>query len=61
MFENRIEEIMFSKGLLRKQLCELTGINKGSLSKIIAGSDVKLSTMKNIADVLGCSISEIWE
>jgi len=59
--ENNILTVLAENGMTKKGLCARTGINKGSLHKIINGMDVRLSTAKRISEALGCSVCDIWD
>jgi len=58
--ENNILAVLTEKGMTKKALCRETGINKGSLHKIINGQDVRLSTAKKVGEALGCTIADLW-
>jgi len=57
---NRIREIMTKRGITQEQLSEITGINQGTLSKIINGKGITLKTAQTIARVLHYPVDYIW-
>lgn len=58
---NKINEIRKQKGLSIDELCELSGIPKGTLSKITAGitTSPTLDTVRAIANALGCKLDDL--
>jgi len=61
ILENNILAVLAENGMTKKMLCKGTGINKGSLHKIINGQDVRLSTAKKISEALGCTVGDLWD
>lgn len=57
---SKINEIRKQKGLSIDELCELSGIPKGTLSKITAGitTSPTLDTVRAIAKALGCKLDD---
>lgn len=57
---SKINEIRKRKGLSIDELCELSGIPKGTLSKITAGitTSPTLDTVRAIANALGCKLDD---
>lgn len=55
-----INKLKKEKGLTNDQLSELSGVPKGTLSKITAGitKNPNLDTVKAIANALGCSLED---
>lgn len=55
-----INTLKKSKGLTNEELSVLSGVPKGTIDKITAGTtkDPKLGTLKAIARVLGCSLND---
>ena len=58
--ENKIHEIMRARGITQEALSKITGINQGTLSKIINGKGITLKTAKKIARVLHYPVDHIW-
>lgn len=60
--KNRIKQVLKRQGIGQTELCEMTGINKSDLSKIIAGKKERMAllTAAKIAKALGYSIDYIW-
>ena len=56
--ENRVKEICRSKGLRMSDLAERVGMSQSNLSTTLRGNP-KLSTLKDIAEALGISVSDI--
>lgn len=58
---SKINEIRKRKGLSIDELCELSGIPKGTLSKITAGitTSPTLDTVRAIANALGCRLDDL--
>lgn len=54
-----IKEIMLQKDVRRYGLAKKTGLNYHTLINIENGGDVKLSTLKKIADALGVSVKDL--
>jgi len=57
---NRIKEIMAARGITQERLSQVTGINQGTLSKIINGKGISLKTARKIADALTFPIDHIF-
>lgn len=57
----KVKEVRLSKKVTKYELCKRTGIYFDTLSKIENGGDVKLSTLKKIADALGVDIKDLFE
>lgn len=58
---SKINEIRKQKGLSIDELCELSGIPKGTLSKITAGitTSPTLDTVRAIASALECKLDDL--
>lgn len=58
---SKINEIRKRKGLSIDELCELSGIPKGTLSKITAGitTSPTLDTVRAIANALECKLDDL--
>lgn len=58
---NKINEIRKRKGLSIDDLCELSGIPKGTMSKITAGitTSPTLDTVRAIANALECKLDDL--
>lgn len=52
---------MKQKNVRRYGLAKRTGLNYHTLINIENGGDVKLSTLKKIADALGVSVKELFK
>lgn len=59
----RINEIRKEKGITLDELCEKSGIPKGTLSKITAEitNNPTLETVRLISSALGCSLDDLDE
>jgi len=57
---NKIKEIMGKRGITQEQLSKMTGINQGTLSKIINGKGISLKTARKIANALVYPIDHIF-
>lgn len=57
---SRINDIRKEKGISLDELCERSGVPKGTLSKITAGitDNPTLETVKAIARALGCTLDD---
>ena len=56
-----IKETLKQKGLKQNELAERLGINRVSLSRLLSDkNDIRLSTIKKIADAIGCDVSEFF-
>jgi len=51
---------MGKRGIKQEQLSKMTGINQGTLSKIINGKGISLKTARKIADALVYPIDHLW-
>ena len=51
---------MRKRGITQEQLSKMTGINQGTLSKIIKGKGITLKTARKIANALTYPIDYIW-
>lgn len=55
-----LKEIREAKNVTRYQLAKKTGLQYRTIPAIENGGDVKLSTLKRIADVLGVNIKDLF-
>ena len=57
----QIKETLKQRGLTQNELSERLGINRVSLSRILSDkNDMRISTIKKIADAIGCDVSEFF-
>ena len=58
----QIKEALKQRGLKQNDLAERLGINRVSLSRLLSDkNDMRLSTIKKIADAIGCDVSEFFK
>lgn len=57
----KLKEVREAKGVLRYQLAKKANLQWRTIPAIENGGDVKISTLKRIADVLGVDIKELFE
>ena len=56
-----IKETLKQRGLKQNDLAERLGINRVSLSRLLSDkNDMRVSTMKKIADAIGCDVVEFF-
>ena len=56
-----IKETLKKRGLKQNDLADRLGINRVSLSRLLSDkNDMRVSTMKKIADAIGCDVSEFF-
>ena len=56
-----IKDILKQKGLKQNDLADRLGINRVSLSRILSDkNDMRISTMKKIAEAIGCDVAEFF-
>ena len=56
-----IKEALKKRGLTQNELAERLGINRVSLSRLLSDkNDMRFSTIKKIADAIGCDVSEFF-
>lgn len=56
-----IKEALKQRGLTQNELAERLGINRVSLSRILSNkNDMRVSTIKKIADAIGCDVTEFF-
>ena len=56
-----IKDILKQRGLTQNELAERLGINRVSLSRILSNkNDMRLSTIRKIADAIGCDVAEFF-
>ena len=56
-----IKETLKQRGLTQNELADRLGINRVSLSRLLSDkNDMRLSTIKKIADAIGCDVSEFF-
>ena len=56
-----IKETLKQIGLKQNDLAERLGINRVSLSRLLSDkNDMRLSTMKKIAEAIGCDVTEFF-
>ena len=57
----QIKEALKKRGLKQNDLAERMGINRVSLSRLLSDkNDMRISTLKKIADAIGCDVSEFF-
>ena len=56
-----IKDILKQRGLTQNELADRMGINRVSLSRILSNkNDMRISTIKKIADAIGCDVAEFF-
>ena len=56
-----IKEVLKQRGLKQNDLADRLGINRVSLSRLLSDkNDIRLSTIKKIADAIGCDVTEFF-
>ena len=56
-----IKEALKKRGLKQNDLADRLGINRVSLSRLLSDkNDMRLSTIKKIADAIGCDVAEFF-
>ena len=56
-----IKETLKKRGLKQIELADRLGINRVSLSRLLSDkNDMRLSTIKKIADAIGCDVAEFF-
>ena len=56
-----IKEALKKRGLKQNDLAERLGINRVSLSRLLSDkNDMRISTIKKIADAIGCDVAEFF-
>ena len=57
----QIKETLKQRGLTQNELAERLGINRVSLCRLLSDkNDMRVSTMKKIADAIGCDVAEFF-
>ena len=57
----QIKEALKQRGLTQNELADRLGINRVSLSRILSNkNDMRVSTLKKIADAIGCDVAEFF-
>ena len=57
-----IKEVLKQRGLTQNALAERLGINRVSLSRLLSDkNDMRISTIKKIADAIGCDVTEFFK
>ena len=57
-----IKDALKQRGLTQNALAERLGINRVSLSRLLSDkNDMRLSTIKKIADAIGCDVTEFFK
>ena len=57
----QIKETLKKRGLKQNDLADRLGINRVSLSRLLSDkNDMRISTIKKIADAIGCDVSEFF-
>ena len=57
-----IKETLKKRGLKQNDLAERLGINRVSLSRLLSDkNDMRVSTIKKIADAIGCDVAEFFK
>ena len=58
----QIKEALKQRGLKQNDLAERLGINRVSLSRLLSDkNDMRISTIKKIADAIGCDVAEFFK
>ena len=56
-----IKDILKQRGLTQNELADRLGINRVSLSRLLSDkNDMRISTIKKIADAIGCDVTEFF-
>ena len=56
-----IKEALKKRGLKQNDLADRLGINRVSLSRLLSDkNDMRISTIKKIADSIGCDVAEFF-
>ena len=56
-----IKDALKKRGLKQNDLAERLGINRVSLSRLLSDkNDMRMSTIKKIADAIGCDVTEFF-
>ena len=56
-----IKETLKQRGLKQNDLADRLGINRVSLSRLLSDkNDMRISTIKKIADAIGCDVTEFF-
>ena len=56
-----IKETLKKRGLKQNELADRLGINRVSLSRLLSDkNDMRISTLKKIADAIGCDVAEFF-
>ena len=56
-----IKDILKQRGLTQNELADRLGINRVSLSRLLSDkNDMRMSTIKKIADAIGCDVTEFF-
>ena len=57
----QIKEALKQRGLTQNDLADRLGINRVSLCRLLSDkNDMRVSTMKKIADAIGCDVTEFF-
>ena len=57
----QIKETLNHRGLKQNDLADRLGINRVSLSRLLSDkNDMRISTIKKIADAIGCDVAEFF-
>ena len=57
----QIKETLKQRGLTQNELAERLGINRVSLSRLLSDkNDMRISTIKKIAEAIGCDLAEFF-
>ena len=57
----QIKETLKKRGLKQNDLADRLGINRVSLSRLLSDkNDMRFSTIKKIAEAIGCDVSEFF-
>lgn len=57
----QIKDALKKRGLKQNELADRLGINRVSLSRLLSDkNDMRMSTIKKIADAIGCDVAEFF-
>lgn len=57
----KIKDALKKRGIKQNDLAERLGINRVSLSRLLSDkNDMRISTIKKIADAIGCDVAEFF-
>jgi len=58
---NKLFKLLIDKNIMKRELCQLSGVSKASLAKLKTGQNVSVALLDKICCALECDYGDIME